>query len=279
MVPLDGAVRQGVGLLGSPDFEIPRTVERDHSFDHLEQGEEFRRRLAAKDRHNAATIGLYLLANWVLVFELVLLAWVAADLYEAAGATVIALALVLSYALSIVHGVLAERLSTGFRSLEPRHCSIYDPYFWWHERYWKLSVPNGLLLILDGTPFKPPVLRLLGARVGRRVFDDGCAVVEKTLASIGEGCTLNAGSVIQSHSQEDGNFKSDRISVGAGCTLGTGALVHYGVTMGDRASLAPASFLMKGAEVPAGTRWGGNPAAELGHQRPTARPSSPGRTR
>jgi non-ribosomal peptide synthetase-like protein len=47
MVPLDGAVREGVGLLGSPSFEIPRSVERDSRFDHLREGAELRRRLAA----------------------------------------------------------------------------------------------------------------------------------------------------------------------------------------------------------------------------------------
>ena len=35
MVPLDGKIREGVGLLGSPCFEIPRSVERDSQFDHL----------------------------------------------------------------------------------------------------------------------------------------------------------------------------------------------------------------------------------------------------
>ena len=55
---------------------------------------------------------------------------------------------------------------------------------------------------------------------------------------------------IQCHSQEDGAFKSDRTSLGAGCTLGVGAFVHYGVTMGDGAVLAPDSFLMKGEEMP-----------------------------
>ena len=33
MIPLDGELRSGVGLLGSPSFEIPRTVERDQAFD------------------------------------------------------------------------------------------------------------------------------------------------------------------------------------------------------------------------------------------------------
>ena len=32
MIPIDGPVREGVGLLGSPCFEIPRAVERDKYF-------------------------------------------------------------------------------------------------------------------------------------------------------------------------------------------------------------------------------------------------------
>src|SRR5207249_2165242 len=38
MVPLDGTIRKGVGLLGAPCFEIPRSVERDSRFDHLRRG-------------------------------------------------------------------------------------------------------------------------------------------------------------------------------------------------------------------------------------------------
>jgi hypothetical protein len=60
-----------------------------------------------------------------------------------------------------------------------------------------------------GTPFKSPVWRLVGMRIGRRVFDDGCGIAERTLVSIGDYCTLNAGSVIQCHSMEDGIFKAD----------------------------------------------------------------------
>ena len=35
------------------------------------------------------------------------------------------------------------------------------------------------------------------------------------------------------------------------------------MTIGDGAVLAPDSFLMKGEEVPADERWGGNPASEM----------------
>ena len=68
--------------------------------------------------------------------------------------------------------------------------------------------------------------------------------------------------MLQSHSQEDGGFKSDRITVGARCTLGVGAYVHYGTTIGDGAVLATDTFLMKGEQVPPGEHWAGNPAVE-----------------
>src|SRR5205807_7097144 len=68
MVPLDGKIREGVGLLGAPCFEIPRTVERDMRFDHLRTGEALRRGLAAKNRCDLQTIGVFLFTRWVGVF-------------------------------------------------------------------------------------------------------------------------------------------------------------------------------------------------------------------
>jgi non-ribosomal peptide synthetase-like protein len=121
----------------------------------------------------------------------------------------------------------------------------------------------GYLQLFNGTPLRPVLLRLLGARIGRHVFDDGVGLPERGFTTIGDDCTLNAGSVLQCHSQEDGGFKSDRIVLGAGCTLGVSSWVHYGVTMGDGAKLASGSFLMKGEEVPPRALWGGNPAKEM----------------
>nr|WP_274388912.1 Pls/PosA family non-ribosomal peptide synthetase [Streptomyces cavernae] len=258
MVPLDGEIREGVGLLGSPPFEIPRTVERDTRFDHLRSGDELRRRLAAKNRHNLRTMGIWLFIRWLHFFLLTVLGLATLERYDAVGQLMIAGYVVLSLALSAGYFILVERCLTRFRPLEPRLCSIYDPYFWWHERLWK--VPDTYLALFNGTPFKGLVWRLVGVRVGRRLFDDGCTLTERTLTAIGDDCTLNAASKIQCHSQEDGTFKSDHSTIGAGCTLGTGALVHYGVTMGDGAVLAADSFLMKGEEVPPLAYWAGNPA-------------------
>ncbi|MET7921633.1 Pls/PosA family non-ribosomal peptide synthetase [Streptomyces avermitilis] len=262
MVPIDGPVREGVGLLGSPSFEIPRTVLRDNQFNHLETGDELRRRLAAKNKHNAVTVGLYLLARLIHFFVITLITMGAVDLYPSLGAPAIALASVLTLTFTVVYFALIERASIGFKPQKPLYCSIYEPSFWRHERFWKMASID-YIQAFDGTPFKNVIYRLLGARIGKRVFDDGCFLPERTLVTVGDDSTLNAGTVIQCHSQEDGAFKSDRTVLGSGCTLGVGAFVHYGVTIGDGAMLAPDSFLMKGEEVPSDAQWGGNPAREM----------------
>ena len=263
MVPIDGEVREATGLLGRPSFEIPRSVQRDSRFDHLKSGDELRRRLAAKNKYNLRTIGLSLLVRWIYLFGVTLLIIGATDLYPSFGVSVIALASVLTFLFSVVYFVLVERAAQVFHPLRPQYCSIYDLRFWRHERFWKAAATTSHIQVFNGTPFKNVIWRLLGVRLGSRAFDDGCYISEKTLVTIGDDCTLNAGCKIQCHSQEDGAFKSDRVTVGAGCTFGVGALVHYGVTMGDGAVLAPDSFLMKGEEVPQHARWGGNPAREI----------------
>jgi non-ribosomal peptide synthetase-like protein len=154
----------------------------------------------------------------------------------------------------------------GLQALRPQGCSIYDRAFWGHERYWKVGTDTYLpafLQMINGTPFKSMVWRLLGVRVGYRLFDDGGYMTERSFVSVGDRCTFNAGSVIQCHSQENDAFKSDRVEVGSGVTLGVGGIVHYGVRLGDGAVLEADSFLMKGEEVPARTRWAGNPAMEM----------------
>ncbi|MBK1783313.1 Pls/PosA family non-ribosomal peptide synthetase [Prauserella cavernicola] len=260
MVPLDGEPREGVGLLGSPSFVIPRTVERDSRFDHLRVGDSLRERLSAKNRYNLRSMALFLFVRWLHFFGLTLLGLATAAAYDQAGHAIVAVSLALAMVFTTGYYILVERATMLFRRLRPRLCSIYDPYFWWHERLWK--VPATHLVLFNGTPFKSVVWRLLGVRLGRRVFDDGAFLTERTLATIGDDCTLNTGSTIQCHSQEDGTFKSDHTALGARCTLGVGAFVHYGVTVGDDAVLAPDSFLMKGEQIPPHARWGGNPATE-----------------
>jgi non-ribosomal peptide synthetase-like protein len=252
-----------VGLLGSPPFEIPRSVERDSRFDHLRMGEALRRGLAAKNRFNLRTIGIFLSTRWLGVFLIVLIDLAALELfYDMYAHTIMAVLFALSAVVAAIYYALVERCFEALGPPPPPICSIYDPGFWWVERVWKLH-PINFLHLFDGTPFKSVLWRLIGVRFGERVFDDGTFISEPTLTAVGDECVLNQLSIIQCDSQEDGTYKSGPTTIGAGCTLGVSAFVHYGVTMEDGAVLAADSFLMKGETVPSGARWGGNPAREL----------------
>ena len=260
MVPVDGPIREGVGLLGSPSFEIPRTTERDSRL--ALSADDRRRGLAAKNRHNVASIALLLLSRWLFISVVTVVALIGVDLYSEFGAAAIAVNNVLGLVLTFGYFAMLDLSVRGLQALRPQGCSIYDRGFWRHERYWKVCADT-YLQMFNGTPFKSAVWRVLGVRVGYRLFDDGCFMTERSFVTIGDHCTFNAGSVIQCHSQENDAFKSDRVEVGSGVTVGVNGFIHYGVRLGDGAVLEADSFLMKGEEVPACTRWAGNPAMEV----------------
>jgi non-ribosomal peptide synthetase-like protein len=266
MAPIDGPVRENVGLLGSPCFEIPRAASRDVELVGRIGADERRSRMAEKTRHNVRTAAAMLAMHWLQEFIALYVLTATAALYgwRDLGAMSGAIALVV-IAIAALH-VLVERGSIGFKRLQPTIATTYDPAFWRIERYWKLSGAGSVSQLFAGTPFRPMMLRCLGVRVGRRVFDDGCNISERTLVEIGDGAMLNQGVMLQAHSLEEGVFKSDAIRIGADCALGVGAFVHYGVTMGEGARLDPDAFLMKGETAPAHSRWRGNPARLLGRK-------------
>jgi non-ribosomal peptide synthetase-like protein len=140
---------------------------------------------------------------------------------------------------------------------------MYDKSFWRHERHWKYSC-SPLIYLFKGTPLKNLITRLLGVRLGAKVFDDGCLFYDKTLLEIGDFATLNESCSFRAHSLEEGVFKADHIRVGSGCTIGCNSLVHYGVRIEDNVLVDPDSFVMKGETLDAGTRWCGNPARAVG---------------
>jgi non-ribosomal peptide synthetase-like protein len=124
--------------------------------------------------------------------------------------------------------------------------------------------------LFNGTPFKNLVARLLGVKLGKKVFNDGSLFFDKTLLEIGDYATLNEFAMFKGHSLEEGVFKSDRVVVGNGCTVGVGALIHYGVRIADDVVIGPDSFLMKGETPETGTVWRGNPARAISSAPATA---------
>lgn len=259
MIPIEGPVRENVGLLGSPAFEIPRMVDRDKALLGAVSPAEQRRRVARKNVHNTVTVLLFLASHWLVLFMVAVMWDRALNYYSEWGALALLVAMVLSILGPVLYYALIERASTGFRRLKPRVATIYDPYFWSHERHWKLA-DTPVMSILTGTPFRPMILRLLNVKVGRRVFDGGSVITERSLVEIGDDAVLNEGCVLQPHSLEEGAFKSDVIKVGNQVTLGPSAFIHYGVVIGEGATVDADSFVMKGELIEPRTAWRGNPA-------------------
>ncbi len=266
MIPIDGPMRENLGLLGSPAFEIPRAAARDLELVGRLDAAQRRKRLAEKTRHNVATMLMMLAKGFVAEFVVLYVLTLTAELYGWQSLSPISAALASLAVFVLGLDIFAERCSHGFRRMKPLVATAYERSFWEVERYWKLSGSGSHTGVFAGTPFRPWVLRLCGAKVGACVYDDGANMSERTLVEIGDGATLNQGVMLQSHSLEEGAYKSDFIRIGAGSTLGLGSFVHYGVTMGERTRLDPDAFLMKGEITPADSRWRGNPARLVGRR-------------
>ena len=117
---------------------------------------------------------------------------------------------------------------------------------------------------------------MLGVRIGRRVFDDGCSIPEKTLVTIGDdACSTPAASCSATRWRTAASSPTTPSSEPAR-TIGVDTFVHYGVTMGEGAVLEADAFLMKGESMAPFAIWRGNPATEVRvAATPTAAPTVP----
>ena len=139
----------------------------------------------------------------------------------------------------------------------------------WSTAVWRNELINALhehlaapflVEALTGTPFLCWHLRLLGAKIGRRVYVETTDFTEFDLIRIGDEAALNADCTIQTHLFEDRVMKMSNINIGPRAGVGAGSLVLYDTVMGEGAALGDLSLLMKGESLPARSRWEGIPA-------------------
>jgi len=148
---------------------------------------------------------------------------------------------------------------------------VYKPvmkpmWSWWAMRteavavmYWGLG-GKVLFEYLRGTPFLPWFLMLFGAKYGKGVWLDSTDITEFDCIKVGDFCTVNAHSALQTHLYEDRVMKVGRVRLGKGVCVGAGATVLYDTHVGDYAQVGLLTVIMKGENLPAHTRWEGAPA-------------------
>ena len=153
---------------------------------------------------------------------------------------------------------------------------VYRPtmkpmWSWWAMRteavavlYWGLA-GKVLLEHLMGTPFLPWVMRCFGAKIGRGACMLMTDITEFDCVEVGDFCTINASSALQTHLYEDRVMKVGRVVLGRGVVVGANATVLYDTHIGDYARLRPLTIVMKGEAFPAHSEWEGAPAVPVVH--------------
>jgi non-ribosomal peptide synthetase-like protein len=147
----------------------------------------------------------------------------------------------------------------------------YRPSTWplWCTFVWRSELVNALheslagaflMEMLAGTPLLCWYFRLMGMKVGRRVYMDTSEFTEFDLVTVGDDTALNIEATIQTHLFEDRVMKMSGVEIGARCSVGACAVVLYDTKMEDEAVIEELSLVMKGECLPAGTRWHGTPA-------------------
>ena len=112
-----------------------------------------------------------------------------------------------------------------------------------------------------GTPVMNVWLRALGATIGRGVWCETYWLPEADLVTLGDGATVNRGCVVQTHLFHDRIMRMDTVVLERGATLGPHCVALPAARLGAGATVGPASLVVRGDEVPASTRWQGNPIA------------------
>jgi non-ribosomal peptide synthetase-like protein len=154
--------------------------------------------------------------------------------------------------------LLLGRVRPGQHALWSCWCSRWD---FLYVAWGRLARP--FLARFDGTLLLAWYLRAMGMRIGRRVvLGPGFAqVVDPDMIQIDDDATVHA--LFQAHTFEDRVLKIDRVHIRRRATVGCGAVLFYGAVVGEGASVAAQSVIMKHERLQPHQRYEGCPSARV----------------
>jgi non-ribosomal peptide synthetase-like protein len=142
----------------------------------------------------------------------------------------------------------------------------------WSAFVWRNELADSFLEVVAvpwlgpaavGSPAMTLWLRALGARIGRGVWCETYWLPEADLVTLGDGATVNRGCVLQTHLFHDRVMSIDSVRLDDGAGIGPHGVVLPAASLGAAASVGPASLVLRGEAIPAGSRWTGNPVAPV----------------
>jgi non-ribosomal peptide synthetase-like protein len=124
--------------------------------------------------------------------------------------------------------------------------------------YEALSIPF-FLEYLQGTPWLPIMMRILGVKTGKRIFMNTTDITEFDMVTICDDAALNSDCGPQTHLFEDRVMKVGSVKIGARSSIGAGTIILYDSELGDDTNIEALSLVMKGERLSPGTDWTGSP--------------------
>jgi len=177
------------------------------------------------------------------------------------------LALLLAAPLLALAGLVAALVTVAAKwLLVGRHVPSAHPL--WSSFVWRNELADTFVEVVAAPWFARPVaatpllnawFRLMGATIGRGVWCETWWLPETDLVELGDGATVNQGTVVQTHLFHDRMLTMDRVVLKRGATLGPNSVILPAATLGRHATVGPVSLVMRGESVPDKTVWIGNP--------------------
>ncbi|BDZ42224.1 hypothetical protein GCM10025865_15230 [Paraoerskovia sediminicola] len=189
----------------------------------------------------------------VALQQLVEESWWAAALLS--GVVMLAAGVVAALLTSAVKWLLVGRIEAGDHPL-------------WSSFVWRNELQDTFVEMVAapwfaeqayGTPLLSAWLRTLGAKVGRGVWCETYWLPEADLVTVADGASVGRGCVVQTHLFHDRVMSLDTVEIGAGASMGPHGVVLPAARLEPGSRVGPASLVMRGEVVPAGTTWRGNP--------------------
>ncbi|MBJ7528151.1 MAG: amino acid adenylation protein, partial [Nocardioides sp.] len=257
--------RAGESWLGSPPAALRRTTGAGD--DARTYAPPTRLRVARALWEAARVVPLACTVLLHAVVGLLALAAAGAVTGPGGGAAVLVVVVLALVPLLVAGGLVAAALATATKwLLVGRHRSGTHPL--WSSFVWRNELADTFVEVVaapwfarlaTGTPLLTAWFRSMGSTVGRGVWCETYWLPEADLVELGDGATVNQGSVVQTHLFHDRLLATDRVRVRRGGTLGPNSVILPAASIGRHATVGPVSLVMRGESVPDKTIWIGNP--------------------
>ncbi|WP_323961651.1 Pls/PosA family non-ribosomal peptide synthetase [Arthrobacter sp. JZ12] len=251
--------KAGTSWLGSPPVRLRRTqMLADEELTYAPSTRLRVARGAWEVTRFAATVLTVAIAGLVLfLLDLIAHQWGYGVAVLAGGAVMMLAGAVAAGSAVVVKWLLIGRIRSGEHPL-------------WSSFIWRNEVVDAFVETVaapwfaraaSGTPALVWWLRALGAKIGRGVWCESYWLPEADLVHLGDSSTVNRGCVVQTHLFHDRVMATDTVTLEDGATMGPHGVILPAARLGAGSTVGPASLVMRGETVPAGSYWMGNPVS------------------